>query len=986
MKKLLLILMICATAMGLYAQQPCFGMSKVTDHEGNVYNTVQIGDQCWTKENLRTTTSPSTGTYLIPAANADYTYTGKQARWYNNDASTYAPLNYGLLYNWNASVDTFNTAYGETSVNSISSNAVYVTFTGHRRGICPAGWHLPSDEEWTTLEQSQTAMDVSNTGWRGDHAGKLAGGSSWSTSTTPKAPGNMNYSERNASGFSAVPAGYSYGSSFSNEGNSTTFWSTTHYTSYYAYYRHLSYSNADVSRNGVAKGNGCSVRCIRDIPVGSAPAGDAQSCPGTTTVTDHQGNVYNTVRIGNQCWMKQNMRATTSPSTGTNLLVESYDLTYTGKKVRSVNNTNDPTKYGMLYNWNAAVDTFNTAYGETSVNNTESNAVSMSNFTGYRRGICPVGWHLPTNAEWTALKDYLGSIPYYQCGGYSNYIAKALASNIDWNMVDEEDCEVGYIVAQNNATGFSAVPAGDINGGLNYAARFWSFTPYEYHYGRAYSYYLHSRRQDFINEIQYKKDYKSVRCLRNNPIVSVSTTGIYNYNPTWVSCGGYVANTGTTITARGLCWSTSHNPTIADAHTSNGSGTGSFSANITGLTPSTTYYVRAYATPSQGATVYSDEVSFTTTACSDVNISITGDTYIRSGASTTLTASGASSYLWNNGSTNSSITVSPTVTTTYMVVGTNECGDSAMATVTVVVTPACISCPDYDGVMDISGIGWSYLRDDTEVENGCRTYKIENVSSQYKYIFETGGAGSATFDTKLYLYDESCTQVAYNDDYSDYGTQSRVEYTPTNGSSCFIKVTGYSSQHGSFLLAAKKECATPLTITGDTVIRTGKSTTLTASGPGPYRWSNGSTSSSITVTPDATTTYSVYANDDCGDSAMASVTVTVLPVCQTCPEYDASMYISKTGVWNYKSDSTEVEYGCRIYRVGVLLKQFKYTFETGGAGSADFDTYLYLYDDSCNLVASNDDYTGYGTQSRIEFTNTTDGSYYLKVAGYGSSH
>ena len=63
--------------------QPCPGTPTVTDHEGNVYNTVQIGNQCWTKENLRTTTSPSTGTYLIPSSGTGYTYSGKQARWYN---------------------------------------------------------------------------------------------------------------------------------------------------------------------------------------------------------------------------------------------------------------------------------------------------------------------------------------------------------------------------------------------------------------------------------------------------------------------------------------------------------------------------------------------------------------------------------------------------------------------------------------------------------------------------------------------------------------------------------------------------------------------------------------------------------------------------------------------------------------------------------------------------------------------------------------
>ena len=124
-------------AIGLYAQnsgdgQPC--PLSVTDHEGNVYNTIVIGNQCWMRDNLRTTTSPSTGTYLIPNASTELTLTGKQAHWYHNDSATYAPMHYGLLYNWNAAVDTFNTAYGETSENYDNNNSVSVTFSGHRRG------------------------------------------------------------------------------------------------------------------------------------------------------------------------------------------------------------------------------------------------------------------------------------------------------------------------------------------------------------------------------------------------------------------------------------------------------------------------------------------------------------------------------------------------------------------------------------------------------------------------------------------------------------------------------------------------------------------------------------------------------------------------------------------------------------------------------------------------------------------------------------
>ena len=160
------------------------GISTVTDHEGNVYATVQIGDQCWMRDNLRTTTSPSTGTYLIPASSTGYTYTSKQARWYNNDSATYAPMNYGLLYNWNAAVDTFNTTYGETSVNTSFSNAVSVTFNGHRRGICPVGWHLPSDAEWTQLTNYVSSQSEYTCGGNSSFIAKaLASAEGWNTHT-----------------------------------------------------------------------------------------------------------------------------------------------------------------------------------------------------------------------------------------------------------------------------------------------------------------------------------------------------------------------------------------------------------------------------------------------------------------------------------------------------------------------------------------------------------------------------------------------------------------------------------------------------------------------------------------------------------------------------------------------------------------------------------------------------------------------------------
>ena len=93
---------------------------------------------------------------------------------------------------------------------------------------------------------------------------------------------------------------------------------------------------------------------------------------------------------------------------------------------------------------------------------------------------------------------------------------------------------------------------------------------------------------------------------------TVTTNNVTGITETTAVCGGNVtADGGATVTARGVCWSTSQNPTISDSHTTDGSGTGSYTSNMTGLNAGTTYYVRAYATNEKG-TVYGEEKMFTT--------------------------------------------------------------------------------------------------------------------------------------------------------------------------------------------------------------------------------------------------------------------------------------------------------------------------------------------------------------------------------------
>lgn len=108
--------------------------------------------------------------------------------------------------------------------------------------------------------------------------------------------------------------------------------------------------------------------------------------------------------------------------------------------------------------------------------------------------------------------------------------------------------------------------------------------------------------------------YGEQRNFKTSPTApTVTTSQVSNITQTSASCGGNVTDHGgSSVTARGVCWSTSPNPTINNQHTTNGSGTGSFTSSITNLSPGTMYYVRAYATNSVG-TGYGETRTFTTT-------------------------------------------------------------------------------------------------------------------------------------------------------------------------------------------------------------------------------------------------------------------------------------------------------------------------------------------------------------------------------------
>ena len=678
------------------------GTSTVTDYDGNSYNTVQIGQQCWMKENLRTT-HYSNGASIPAGGNSS---SSTNPYYYNYSSSGIALAQRGYLYNWPAVM------HGASSSNSNPSGV---------QGICPTGWHVPSDAEWTQLtnyvsSQSGYVCGTNNT----NIAKALSSTTGWSASTITCVPGN-NQSANNATGFSAVPAGYCNGSSFNDAGGRANFWSATQYASdpNYAYGRYLYYNYAGVDQYGYSKYYGFSVRCLRDASGGTgAPCNASDQCEytfnltdsygdgwnngslavvqngvtvanitltsgssgtetvmlcnnqstslvwtpgsyvnevgftledqsgnivcsysagsmssyttytftadcsetvvpasgstsittcdawiydnggstgnyqnsldgyivvnpatsgqgitltgtyntesccdhiyvysgtgtsgtvlgnysgsgsisltnsgvvtirfytdgsvvnsgfaihatcsnsgssftcGTSTVSDYDGNTYNTVQIGSQCWTKENIRAT-HYADGTAIPLGGSATSNTDPYYYNYSSSGIAlSERGYLYNWPAAMH----------------GAASSSVIPSGVQGVCPMGWHLPSDAEWTQLTDYVSSQSQYVCGSNSTNIAKALSSTTGWNTTSSA-CAVGNNQSANNATGFSAVPAGYCHGSsfdsASYSAYFWSATQTASNpYYRSLGYFYAGVSRD-----SYGKYYGfSVRCLRD---------------------------------------------------------------------------------------------------------------------------------------------------------------------------------------------------------------------------------------------------------------------------------------------------------------------------------------------------------------------------------------------------------------------------------------------------------------------------------------
>jgi hypothetical protein len=295
--------------------------------------------------------------------------------------------------------------------------------------------------------------------------------------------------------------------------------------------------------------------------------------PVNKTVT--YGTVSGIPGETSKCWITKNLGATQQATSATDGTESSAGWYW--QFARKQGYKNDGQYRTPYLVWNANIDE-------------NSNWLAANDPCSIELGSA---WRVPTTTEWTNVDGSSG-------GNWGNY-SNTYASNLKIHAA-------GYLTIADGSLASRGV-------GGNY----WSSTQNTTTLSPDLS--ISSSTSGMVNE---HKDYGfTLRCIRGW-LPAVTTTATSSVTVSSVVSGGNVTDEGAgTVTAKGLCWSTSASPTIAGNHTHEGTGTGTFTTNLSGLADNTTYYLRAYATSSIG-TAYGNEVSFTTGAftCGTSSISV----------------------------------------------------------------------------------------------------------------------------------------------------------------------------------------------------------------------------------------------------------------------------------------------------------------------------------------------------------------------------
>jgi uncharacterized protein (TIGR02145 family) len=419
----------------------------VQDDEDNIYKTVVIGDQTWMAENLNY--------YKVPGSKC---YEG---RYSNCDK-------YGRLYDWATAMGFPQKC---NSILSYTDADCVIPIKTPRQGICPSGWHLPSNAEWNQLYHHADNTANTSSNYDSPTAGMyLKAQEGW----------DYNGNGEDTYGFAALPGGWNGSSGIVSGGNAGLYgfwWSSNEFHRTAAYNREIDHRNASAIYDTDSKTSHYSVRCIKDYELSIARNCTAMDNTATRycsngemkdygSVQDDEGNAYKTVAIGEQTWMAENLNYNVSGS-------KCYAEGISGVSADSV--AKNCEKYGRLYDWA-------TAMGEV-------------------KDICPNGWHIPSNAEWDQLYRYIDS------DNSTDAVGKYLkAAGTGWDGDDD--------------FGFAALPGGlgrSDGAFINYIldGHWWSsserYLSSSESYSRTMSYVNESASSNYLD----KNFLLSVRCIQD---------------------------------------------------------------------------------------------------------------------------------------------------------------------------------------------------------------------------------------------------------------------------------------------------------------------------------------------------------------------------------------------------------------------------------------------------------------------------------------
>lgn len=526
---------------------PCPCVQPV-DYEGEVYHTVKIGDQCWLKKNLDVGVMVnSDGGGYLQANNGVV----EKFCYENNEAHCET---YGGMYEWPEAMQ-------------------YVTEDGVQ-GICPFGWHIPTDNEFKELEGTVDSQypvgdpvwDLMD--WRGFDAGsqlKEAGTVHWDP---------PNSDATNESGFTGLPGGFRFynDGGFYYLGYGGYFWSSTQSDADFAMVRYLRYSLATVNRNSLEKADGFSIRCIKGCwpqPTQADAGPDQLNLPGTSTFlganTPTSGSgVWSIVSgtggtfvdpwspnaefqgmEGNEYTLSWSIATVCGNSVdevvisfapqgftcGDELSYEghSYATVLIGNQCWMEENLNIGTM--IMSNTGGQIQTDNGLFEKYCHGNVATNCDIYGGLYEWReamqyvtiegaQGICPDDWHIPTDSEWKILEGTVDSqFP----------VGDAEWDGTGWRGQDAGGKlkELGTIhwdfpnTGGTNESGFTALPGGNrasSNGAFNplrIYGYFWSSTPYPTYTNLAWGRYLHYSYAEINRNDFNKANGFSIRCLKN---------------------------------------------------------------------------------------------------------------------------------------------------------------------------------------------------------------------------------------------------------------------------------------------------------------------------------------------------------------------------------------------------------------------------------------------------------------------------------------